>query len=47
MTELRTILLAEDNTRDVELTLEALAEDNLANEVVIVNDGAYALYYLL
>jgi CheY-like chemotaxis protein len=46
MTELRTILLAEDNTRDVELTLEALAEDNLANEVVIVNDGADALDYL-
>ena len=46
MTELKTILLAEDNTRDVELTLAALAEDNLANEVVIVNDGADALDYL-
>ncbi len=46
MTELKTILLAEDNAKDVELTLEALAENNLANEVVVVNDGAAALDYL-
>ena len=46
MTELKTILLAEDNAKDVELTLEALAENNLANEVVVVNDGADALDYL-
>ena len=40
------ILLAEDNPKDVELTLAALEEHNLANEVVVVNDGAEALDYL-
>ncbi|HVN49009.1 MAG TPA: response regulator, partial [Bacteroidota bacterium] len=33
MSELKMILLAEDNAKDVELTLEALAEHNLANHV--------------
>lgn len=45
--ELKRILLAEDNPRDVELTLAALEEHNLANEVVVVRDGAEALDYLL
>ena len=45
-TELKRILLAEDNERDVELTLEALEEHNLANEVVVVRDGEEALDYL-
>ncbi|HXG90859.1 MAG TPA: response regulator [Blastocatellia bacterium] len=40
------ILLAEDNPNDVELTLAALAEQNLANEVVVVRDGVEALDYL-
>jgi CheY-like chemotaxis protein len=46
MSEIKRILLAEDNPNDVELTLEALAEHNLANEVVVVSDGAEALDYL-
>jgi CheY-like chemotaxis protein len=46
MAELKRILLAEDNTKDVELTLTALEEHNLANEVVVVHDGAEALDYL-
>ena len=46
MAELKRILLAEDNPNDVELTLTALAEHNLANEVVVVPDGAEALDYL-
>jgi CheY-like chemotaxis protein len=46
MTEIKRILLAEDNPRDVELTLTALAEHNLANEVVVVTDGGEALDYL-
>ncbi len=46
MTELRKILLAEDNPNDVELTLAALRENHLANEVVVVRDGAEALDYL-
>ena len=46
MSDLRSILLAEDNPNDLELTLAALAEYNLANEVVSVSDGAEALDYL-
>jgi CheY-like chemotaxis protein len=46
MTQLHRILLAEDNEHDVELTLNALAENRLANEVVVVRDGAEALDYL-
>jgi CheY-like chemotaxis protein len=46
MIELRTILLAEDNPKDVELTLEALAEHNLANQVVVVRDGVETMEYL-
>jgi CheY-like chemotaxis protein len=38
--------LAEDNPMDVELTLEALAENNLANQVVVVEDGVEAMEYL-
>ena len=46
MAPLKRILLAEDNAHDVELTLAALEEYNLANEVVVVHDGAEALDYL-
>jgi CheY-like chemotaxis protein len=46
MSELGRILLVEDDPRDVELTLTALADYNLANEVVIARDGAQALDYL-
>lgn len=44
--ELRTILFAEDNPRDVELTLEALADHNLANNVIVVRDGVEIMEYL-
>jgi DNA-binding response OmpR family regulator len=40
------ILLVEDDPRDVELTLTALQEHNLANEVVTARDGEEALDYL-
>jgi CheY-like chemotaxis protein len=40
------ILLAEDDPQDVELTLAALDEHNLANGVVVVSDGVEALDYL-
>ena len=43
---LKRILLAEDNPKDVELALEALEENNLANDVVVVRNGAEALDYL-
>ena len=46
MNEITTILLAEDNAHDVELTLAALNEHHVANQVVVVNDGAEALDYL-
>jgi CheY-like chemotaxis protein len=46
MIEIRTILYAEDNSNDVELTLEALADHNLANNVVIARDGVEAMDYL-
>jgi CheY-like chemotaxis protein len=46
MAPLKRILLAEDSERDVELTLAALDEHNLANEVIVANDGAEALDYL-
>src|SRR5580698_8850216 len=40
------ILMVEDDPKDVELTLTALEEYNLANEVVVVRDGEEALDYL-
>jgi DNA-binding response OmpR family regulator len=40
------ILMVEDDAKDVELTLTALDEYNLANEVVVTRDGAEALDYL-
>ncbi len=43
---LKRILLAEDNLKDIELALEALEENNLANDVVVVRNGAEALDYL-
>lgn len=46
MVPLKRILLVEDNPNDAELTLEALGEHNLANEVTWVHDGAEALDYL-
>src|SRR6185312_14152476 len=46
MGELKRILLAEDNANDVELTLAALRANRLANEVIVVRDGAEALDYL-
>jgi CheY-like chemotaxis protein len=45
-TMLGRILMVEDDPRDVELTLTALEEYNLANEVVVTHDGAEALDYL-
>ncbi len=44
--ELKRVLLAEDSARDVELTLAALDQHHLANEVVVVRDGAEAWDYL-
>jgi len=44
--DVKRIVLAEDNANDVELTMTALRENHVINEVVVVRDGAEALDYL-
>ena len=46
MIALKKILLVEDNPNDVELTMEALSENNIANAVDVASDGEEALDYL-
>ena len=46
METLQRILMVEDDPRDVELSLTALEQYKLANEVVVVGDGEEALDYL-
>jgi len=46
MSEPCRILLAEDSPLDIEMTLAALSEHHLVNEIVTVNDGEQALDYL-
>lgn len=46
MATLRKILLAEDDPKDIEFTLDALSEHKLANSIDVVRDGAEALDYL-
>ncbi len=46
MPELKPILLVEDNPKDLELTLAALEQSQLANEVVVVRDGEEAIDFL-
>lgn len=46
MEKFRRILMVEDDPRDVELTLTALEDYKLANEVVVCRDGQEALDYL-
>ena len=46
METLKRILLVEDDPRDVELTLNALSEYNLANEIAVAHDGVEALDYV-
>jgi CheY-like chemotaxis protein len=44
--KVKTILIVDDNPKDVELAISALAEKNLANEVIVAEDGVEALDYL-
>lgn len=46
MADLRPIVLVEDNPKDVELTLAALAKCQIANDIVVLRDGKEALEYL-
>lgn len=46
MKPLKRILLVEDDPKDVELTINALSEYNLANDILVVHDGVEALDYL-
>jgi CheY-like chemotaxis protein len=46
MPQRKRILLAEDSPQDVEMTLAAMDEFELANAVVVVSNGAEALDYL-
>jgi len=43
---MKTILYVEDNPLDIELTLEALKENKIANTIVVTHDGIEALEYL-
>jgi chemotaxis family two-component system response regulator Rcp1 len=44
--ELMRILLVEDSLADIELTLDALSGAKIANDVVVMRDGASAMQYL-
>jgi CheY-like chemotaxis protein len=46
MTFLKRILLVEDDPKDIELTINALEEHHLANNISIARDGVEALDYL-
>lgn len=46
MKTIKRILLVEDDPKDIELTLAALDDYNLANEIAVVRDGVEALDYL-
>lgn len=44
--KLKTILLADDNQNDIDLTIMALTESRLANNIEVVKDGVEVLDYL-
>jgi CheY-like chemotaxis protein len=46
MTSLKHILLVEDNSQDIELTLAALKRNEVANEITVARHGGEALDYL-
>ncbi|MFY9252083.1 MAG: response regulator [Fuerstiella sp.] len=46
MTDTVEILLVEDNPSDIKLAMHAFRKNNIANQVVVLRDGAEALEYL-
>lgn len=47
MSDIRTILLAEDSPHDAEMAIDALRDAHLANPIVHVEDGVEAIDYLI
>jgi two-component system response regulator len=47
MTQIRSILLAEDSPADAEMAIDALRDANLVNPIVHVHDGADCMDYLM
>lgn len=45
-TEIKRILIVDDSPKDVELAIAALSENNMANEIIVAEDGVEALDYL-
>lgn len=45
-TEIKRILIVDDSPKDVELAIAALSENNMANEIIVAEDGEEALDYL-
>jgi CheY-like chemotaxis protein len=45
-TDVRPILLVEDNPMDVDLTLQAFSEHGVANPILVCRDGEEALQYM-
>ena len=45
--QIRSILYVEDNPLDIELTIEAMKENNILNPIAITKDGVEALEYLM
>ena len=44
--EIKRILIVDDSPKDIELTVSALGENHLANEIIVAEDGEEALEYL-
>jgi len=42
----KAVLLIEDNPDDVELTLRAFRKNNIANDIIVIEDGEKAINYL-
>ncbi len=46
MREIKKLLLVDDDPNDVELTIAALTDNNIVNDILVARDGAEALDYL-